>query len=219
MMTGMRRPVQGFTLVEVLVAVSLLALLLGLLFGAMRTGMRSWQVAETRIAAAESTLQVERFLVRTISQARPPRGMEGGVPQVGGGSFQGEGSVLEGTSGSILFVAPGVNALPRPGLYRYEIFIEERGGTEPVRDLWVRMAPYRGVDTEAGEARLLQEGLAAFELRYFGALQQGEEPAWVDEWPPTAGRAPLLVAIRLQPAKAAVRPWLMVAPMVTSVNT
>ena len=206
---------RGFTLVELLVAVTMLGVLMVLLFSAMRTGMRSWQAAETHIAGAESMLQVDRFLVRTISQARPPRGQEGGTPQVGGGSHQGEGSLLEGGRDRIVFVAPGVDSLPRPGLYRYEIFVEPRSGGE-ASDLWVRMDPWRGEDTVSGEARLLQESIAAFEVRYFGSPQQGEAPAWFDEWSSSTGRFPLLVAIRLQPADMAERPLIIAGPMVVA---
>ena len=209
-----RRKAQGFPLIEVMVAVSLLGVLLVLLFGAMRTGIRSWQAAERRIEATEGVVQAERFLVRVVSQAWSPEEAARGGRALGGGSVRGPRGFFEGARDRFALVAPGVRALPRSGLYRYEIYLEERAGDQIAGDLWVRMEPYRLEEEAAtGEPRLLLENIAALEIRYFGASGAGGEPEWGEEWPADAHRLPLLVEIRLQPADAPERPLIIAAPM------
>ena len=48
-----RRAQRGFTLVEVLIAISLLGLMLVILFGGLRLGGRSWDAIEQRTGRAE----------------------------------------------------------------------------------------------------------------------------------------------------------------------
>jgi general secretion pathway protein J len=208
----MRSASRGFTLVELLVAVTMLGVLMVLLFSAMRTGTRSWQAAEEHIAASEGGVQAEQFIKRIIRQAQPPWGAEGFQP-VGGGSAKEQRGIFEGEPDRFVLVAPGVRALPRPGLYRYEVFFEMRANGDAVGDLWVRMAPFRAGDQPPGEERLLQMDVAGFGVRYFGPLREGEESGWADNWPETTGSLPFLVEIDVRQADAPDRPMIIAAPM------
>lgn len=215
-MTSVRRRVQGFTLVEVLVAVSLLSLLLGLLFGAMRTGMRSWQAAERRIEAAEVAGQAERFLLRIITQAHAAgTAGGGGTSAIASRSRSASGDssgIFSGTNERFSVVAPGVDALPRSGLYRYGVFFAPRSGSGDAGDLWVRIDPYRPGEEGDSTPRLLREKLAGIEVRYFGVVEDGEPADWVEWWPAEAERLPLLVEIRLLPEDGPARPPVVAAP-------
>lgn len=207
----MRPAARGFTLIELLVAVTMLGVLMVLLFSAMRTGTRSWQAAEEHIAASEGGVQAEQFLKRIVTQAQPPWGAEG-FQAVGGGSAKEQSGFFEGEGDRFVLVAPGVSALARPGLYRYEVFFQLRESGEGVGDLWVRMAPFRTTDQQPGEERLLQMDVAAFQVRYFGVPQKGSESEWASDWPETMGRLPLLVEIGVRQADAPDRPFLIAAP-------
>jgi general secretion pathway protein J len=66
-----RELASGFTLVELLIAFVLVALISILLFSGLRLGIRSWEGVETS-AEFNSELRLARdFLVRVLSQARP----------------------------------------------------------------------------------------------------------------------------------------------------
>ena len=210
----MRSASRGFTLVELLVAVTMLGVLMVLLFSAMRTGTRSWQAAEEHIAASEGIVQAERFLARLVGAALPLGGGGGSGTASAARRSVSSAGVFEGSANRLVLVAPGVRALPRPGLYRYEVFSEARSDTSGVVDLWVSVQPYRPGDDASGEPRLLQEGVVEFAVRYYGVADAREEPQWVDEWPADLGALPTLVEIRLRLADGPERPLIIAAPVV-----
>lgn len=204
----------GFTLIELLVAVSLLSVLMLLLFSAMRTGMRSWQVAEARIDAVEGAAQVERFLVRIVSQAQGRAGgaATGSTTWADLDPLRRRG-LFEGEAERFVLVAPGVSALP-PGLYRYEVFYEPGSGGSG--DLWVRIDPYRPKDQTFSAPRLLKEDIAGFSLRYAGRREGVVVGDWSSEWPQGSG-IPSAIEIRIQPAGEPERPAIVAAPAMAEV--
>ena len=204
----------GFTLMELLVAVTLLSVLMLLLFSAMRTGMRSWQVAEARIDATEGAAQVERFLVRILSQAqgRAGGGASGSTTWADLDPLKRRGR-FEGEDDRFVVIAPGVSALA-PGLYRYEVFYEPGSGGNG--DLWVRIDPYRPDDQALSDPRLLKEDVAGFSLRYFGRTDGVAVSDWTSDWPEGSG-IPLAIEIRIQPAGGPERPVIIAAPAMAEV--
>lgn len=97
----------GFTLVELLIAFVLVALISLLLFSGLRLGMRSWEGVE---AAAEynTRLRLARdFLARVLSQARPISLTLDARPYL----------VFAGDSQNLEFVAPLSGQVGIPGLY------------------------------------------------------------------------------------------------------
>ena len=63
---------QGFTLLELLIALTLLGLILVLLFGGLRLGVRSWDASQQQIDTLNSLRSLESFLRREMSVAQPP---------------------------------------------------------------------------------------------------------------------------------------------------
>ncbi len=67
---GPRHPVdQGFTLLELLVAITLLGLLMAALFGGLRLGARVWETGETRLDASARVQIVQDFLRQRLAEA------------------------------------------------------------------------------------------------------------------------------------------------------
>lgn len=63
----------GFTLVELLVAMILIALMVTMLFGALRLGTRTWDGVEASVVEVSERRLVMNFLRHIISQARPAK--------------------------------------------------------------------------------------------------------------------------------------------------
>ena len=63
----------GFTLLELLVAMTLLGLLMMALFGGLQLGARVWEVSERALDDEGRTLAVRRFLHDRLEQAFPVR--------------------------------------------------------------------------------------------------------------------------------------------------
>ncbi len=61
----------GFTLLELLIAITLLALLLTAAYSGLRTGTRAWTTGEKRAEQSEHMRIVSNFLRRQVSQAYP----------------------------------------------------------------------------------------------------------------------------------------------------
>lgn len=60
-----RRPSPGFTLVELVLALSIVAIMVTILFGGLRVGLRAWQRGEARA----STLQHSRSMTQLLEEA------------------------------------------------------------------------------------------------------------------------------------------------------
>ena len=61
----------GFTLIEMLIGITLLAMLGALIANGTRLGSRSWSSAERRSAGSDDVMLVQSFFRRTIAQAAP----------------------------------------------------------------------------------------------------------------------------------------------------
>ena len=59
---------------------------------------------------------------------------------------------------------------------------------------------------EAADRRVLIEGIETAAFRYYGALEEGREPDWHDEWTDPE-RLPALVALRVSFPEGDRRPW------------
>ena len=61
---------QGFTLLELLVAITLLGLLMAALLGGLRLGARVWETGEDRLDASARIQVVQDFLRQRLAEAR-----------------------------------------------------------------------------------------------------------------------------------------------------
>lgn len=61
-----RRPAPGFTLIELVLAVSILAIMITVLFGGLRIGLRAWQRGEDRAAVLEHARSMRQILEEAL---------------------------------------------------------------------------------------------------------------------------------------------------------
>lgn len=170
---------KAFTLIETLIALTLMSLLILVLFGGFRVGVRSWQVSEEYIANTEEPRQISALLYRHLDQIVPVK--------LGGISFDSL-MAFESQAERIRYVAPLAMSVGNT-YYLFEMInnYEGRGG------LWVRFAPLvAGWSAEEifSETQFLQVSKGwSVRFSYFNGEQ------WLDEMPD--GRMPVLVSVHL----------------------
>lgn len=180
---GSHREQTGFTLLELVVAITLTGLVLVLLYSGLRLGLNGWDSGEARAEATNRLRLAEEFLRRQLAQSMTVRRTNDRQEPV---------VVFTGEASSIEFVAPMLAQLGQGGLYRVRI----EGGDGR---LWIRWRPYLPADPDAGQDRetVLLEGVSGVEWAYFGAERDDDlRPQWRSQWTsPT--RRPLLVRLNL----------------------
>ena len=173
----------GFTLLELVVAITLMGLVLVMLYSGLRLGLNGSDSGEARAGATNRLRLVEEFLRRQLAQSMTVYQTSDRQERV---------VVFTGRADRLEFVAPMLAQLGQGGLYR--VRIEADDGR-----LWIRWRPYLPADPTAGEERetLLLEGVSGIEWAYFGSERDDDpQPEWRSNWTSLA-RRPLLVRLNL----------------------
>lgn len=165
---------RGFTLLETLLALTLLAVAITLLFGSLRVMQRSWDAGEDRAGRSNHRLLILGFLRGRLADAQP-------LKLLGG---EDEGLVaFDGLADSLEFVTVLPVAAGRPGPHKFNVHLERReaGGQRLV----LEVAPYYpvlGAEQSAVERVVLLEAVQSFRVAYFGANLLGRPAGWIDTW-------------------------------------
>ena len=208
------RACRGFTLLEFLVALTILALMLGMTMNSLGFSVRTSNSVESSILATEQVHLAQRALRRQIQQAVPlMRRMETGPDRL---DFAGQAKVLE-------FVAPLSGVGSYAGLHRIRLEIEDNTGFDGdggrivmyyARDASVTEPQW----TDAGGSVLVMDGFASGEFDYSSETAPAGVD-WVREWRDQS-RLPGLVRVRVEYPDGSERaaPDLVIAIRSTSRN-
>lgn len=159
----------GFALSELLISLTILALLLAMLPGTLRLGKRAWEtpgaLADTPAVAALT------FAGQHLKRALPVfETSSAGLPRL----------AFSGTERGVRFIAELATGPRGGGLYRISI-----GSDAAASRPGVHLALYRGSSdgTEmAAEQRDLSSAFDQLQFRYFGAPAPGEPAQWQAAW-------------------------------------
>lgn len=185
----MKHRAQGFTLLEVLVVLSLLGVLLVLIAGAITGANRAMSKAERYSARLDEVRSTQNFLRNAIGQALPLAAANSGVEQA---------PVFEGEPHSLRFYAPLMASLGG-GLYRYSVTL---GAGQRFQVGLERLQDQRLLPVQAPQVLLHQ--VQDVQFSYRGISPKGEATDWLDRWP-WAGRLP--VSVRIDAHLAGPVPW------------
>ena len=204
-MTPLRaNPEAGFTLIEVLVGVTLLAMLATMIASGTRMGGRAWNSAERQTTEIDDMDAVQGLLRRTIARARPA--FASADPADMRIDFAGGPDAL-----SFVSTQPGTQ--DNGPWMRERLYVARSGQTRALFMSWQpRPAPSH---TEA--AAVLLDHVAAVRFAYFGSARPGDAPVWVDQWS-GQDRLPQLVRVSIERDGAAFARWpeLVVATRITA---
>jgi general secretion pathway protein J len=183
------RAAPGFTLVELLVGLSLLGLISLLLFGGLRFGLRTWEAGGTRLAQTNEIEAAQGLLRRELAEAQP----------VTIGSPEEDSPVLfQGNGEALLFVAPLPAHRGIGGGHVFSLAAEgDRGNAQLMLRWHLFRADVPGAPLfDPKSSSPLLTGVAAVEISYFGRPSAEAPPRWLDRWDGALG-LPELVRIRI----------------------
>lgn len=199
----------GFTLVELLVAITLVALLTGVLFGGLRFGTRAASAVATRTDRSSEIALLYDFMQNEIADARL-------LPTSGSGpsatpSFEGLPDTM-----SFVTVPPAYLALG--GFHLLNLAMQGEARTRRLMVSWQQVLRGPALpEATALPPSLLLDRLKSVEFAYFGVADGNQLPQWLDRW---TGRAelPQLVRLRVVMADGWRAPDLIVAPRLASLQ-
>lgn len=198
---------RGFTLLELVVALTLLALMASVLFGALGLAGQSWEGGE---AKAESTanMRLSHEFLRGQLEAQHPLRMRKmpTFPLLFGGSRD-----------ELRFAAPLPARITGGGIWYYRLRVRKENDAS--RLVLERMVP--DVDAAAlpefgdAERSVLADAMKEVRFEYFGydtgAAARTSTPTWRDRWD-DPNRLPLAIRIDVVPERGPAWPTLFVTP-------
>nr|WP_315488457.1 prepilin-type N-terminal cleavage/methylation domain-containing protein [uncultured Rhodoferax sp.] len=202
---------RGFTLLELLISLTLLGLILVLLFGGLRLSVRSWDSVQRQVDNLNSVRSVESFLRREMERIQPYRWKAAPGPRF---AFVGERHKLN-------FVAPLPSRIGAGGLYAIALELEQTSTGRRVT--WKHMPIDPSMRDFSSLEPMKEMQLVGTELNsvddiwlsYFGRETEAAAPRWVERWDSVV-TMPQLIRIKVRFADGSEWPDFVVAPMLTS---
>jgi general secretion pathway protein J len=210
-MTAWRKQ-SGFTLLEMLIGLTLLGLTLALMFGGLRLGVRSWDAGSLASEDMARIRVFESFVRRQLNEVYPYFWKTDGDQTL---AFRGEPNAIH----YVGFLPSGSGG--RNGLYLLSLEIERQ---ERMQRLVLRSLPMppnardftamQSVEQTVLASGIIAEGVEELVFGYFGSETEQGEAKWVTHWN-APKRLPQLVRLRVKLATGQEWPELVVALKVT----
>jgi len=201
-----RNRAHGFTLVELTIALVLLALLGAVMFGSLNLAGTSLDRGEEKVDATSGMRLAQAFMRSNLEEQHPLRMRKiAELPLL----FAGERDELR-------YVAPLPARVQGGGMWYYRLAVNANDTRSPL--VLERALPDLN-DTKMPEFRdaersVLAQDIAEMRIGYFGRdkdANDANEPTWRDRWD-DAQRLPLLIRVDIVPKRGAAWPTLIVAP-------
>ena len=197
----------GFTLIEVLIAMTMLSLMVVLLFSSLTIGAKSWEQGEKKIADVNEIAVVQQFFNHHLAHATPQwNDFDPEKDRVF--SFQGKKQSLQ-------FVAAFPASAERAGLQLFNLELKKKDKQHFIN---VTLTPFfplaEGNEWFQDDVELVKN-VQRFELSYFGLNDETGELVWQNEWL-NKEQQPRLVKILLELDDGRYLPEMIVALNVDS---
>jgi len=208
----------GFTLIEVLIAMTLLSIMVVLLFSSLSICAQSWEQGERKMAEVNEVAVVYNFFQRHLSSARPlwndfadGNGEPGANRPETGAATENKDKTFsfQGKKKSLQFVSIFPASAGRAGMQLFSIQPQQHAKEQLIK---VTLTPFFPLTEDAEwrpEQEILLKHVSDFTLAYFGADDTGKS-RWQDEWL-EKGVHPQLVKISISTTNGVFWPEMIIA--------
>jgi general secretion pathway protein J len=222
----------GFTLIEVLIAMTLLSIMVVVLFGSLRICAQSWEQGENKITEVNEVAVVYNFFERHLSSAIPlwddfSAGQSGnGAVAVNNASAANQTGADTGTDNSdkilsfqgkkksLQFVSFFPASAGRSGMQLFFIEQDKQDGEQVIKVAITPFFPVTEGEEWHKEEEVLLRHVSDFRLAYFGAADDTGKSRWQDEWLKKEVQ-PQLVKISIKTTKGVFWPEMIIELKVT----
>jgi len=188
-MHSLTRPPRGFTLLEVLGALALFALLLLGVYSGVRTATHTVRSGEASIARMDEVRSAQQFLRRELAQARAVA-MER--------TDKGDPVFFKGDQHELRFVAPLPGYLGKLGPQLQSLKLVSNGdGTSRLEASFALMPPDGSKPKALGEPQVLVDRVRSGSFSYRAPDAQDKPGDWRDQWDDTRAM-PRIVRVALE---------------------
>jgi len=205
-MTALRLRDSGFTLVELMIALVLMAGMASILFGSLSLAARSWDGGEAKVLQVSDMRTAQTYLRAQLSAQYPQRLWKAAELPL----------LFAGSRDEMRYAAALPERVAEGGVYYFRLAVvrtAEKSQLVQERVIPDPSALQQPEFRDAGRS-VLAEDIAELAIGYFGRdanAADADEPTWRDRWDDQQ-RLPLLVRIDVKPAKGAAWPTLVVEP-------
>jgi len=162
----------GFTLLEVMLAMTLLSIMVVLLFSSLKIGAESWNKGESKIAEVNEKAVVYQFFKRHLPSIRPL--WDDFSDDERSFSFQGERDAFQ-------FVSVFPVSAARKGLQLFKV-APDKSEKGVIKVILTPFYPTLEEQQWEPEEVVLLENVEEFEISYFGKEDSDSDGVWVDSW-------------------------------------
>lgn len=203
-------PSAGYTLVELLVALTLLGFIAVFLSGTFRFGARAWDASEQAIDRIGQVDAVQNLLRRELSQAILLSFVRAAAEPE---------AVFAGTVDQVRFAAPLSIHREDAGLYVIELGVNDAASQGDLMLRWQVFRPDRSAgDPPTADPVVLLRDVSGIRFAYFGRLGEEIDADWHTEWRDVAA-LPDLIRVDVEFPDSDSRHWpsFVVAPKLNKV--
>jgi general secretion pathway protein J len=197
---------RGFTLLELTIALTLLALLSAVLFGSLRLAGRSTDSGEAKVESAASMRLAQDFLRSNLEAQHPLRMRKINEWPI----------LFRGTRDELRYTADLPPRVAGGGIWYYRLAVRSEDSRSPL--ILERLIPDLSADTVPefanADRSVLAENIAELTLAYYGRDADAAlsvEPTWRDHWD-NAQQLPMMIRVDVRPKQGPPWPTLYVSP-------
>jgi len=208
---------RGFTLIEVLIAMTLLSIMVVLLFSSLRICAQSWEQGENKISEVNEAAVVYGFFQRHLSSAIPLWNDFTGKGSAGGATPDQQNNKafsFQGNRQSLQFVSVFPASAGRSGMQLFSVAPDNEHAVK------VTLTPFfpatEGEDWRKEEVTLLKQ-VSDFSLAYFGDAEGLGEYRWHEQWL-EKNTQPSLVKITISTENGLFWPEMVIAVKIASAD-